>query len=454
MFKLEELVYACGGVLVRPASRCGIIRSFSTDSRTIKKNDCFIALKGCKFDGSLFINEAIKKGAVCVIGERGSSAGALTTVPFIEVKDTVKCLASIANFNRRIFDIPVIAVTGSNGKTTVKEMAAACLSSRYEVSSNEGTKNNHIGLPQSLLKLSPLSQLGIFEMGTSNFGEIGYLAGICQPNAAIITNIGPSHLEYFKDLNGVFSEKRTLIDNLKVPGLAILNNDDPYLRKIINKRSRRPVTLSFGVRNKSDFTASGIKFYSDRSTFVINRSIRITLASLCAHNIYNALAAAAVARVFGISYKDISRRLSSFKFPGGRFNVFEYNKAVFIDDSYNSNPLSFGSALKALDKFKGKGRRIVIMGDMLELGQKKEVFHTDAGHAAASVCDVFISVGSLSKFAASAARESGIKHVFCCDSSREAGEILFNKIFPRRDDVVLVKGSRSMKMEQVFRKEE
>lgn len=458
MLKAEELVKVTGGRLIS-GSKDLVVRGFSIDSRRIKKGEVFIAIKGSKFDGYNFIGAAVEKGAACVIretrrdGRRVRDARGATVV--IEVKDTIKSLGDIARSMRKEFNLPTIAVSGSNGKTTTKEMIAWVLSEKFNVLKNEGTENNQIGLPQALFHLDSRHELCVLELGTNHFNEIDYLAKICLPNIGVITNIGQAHLEYFGDLDGVFREKTALLENLQPPYAAVLNADDSYLRKLVIERSkfscRKSFVIGIGYRQMTDFFAADIEWQPEKIKFLVNRRHKIVLNTCARHNIHNALMAISIARIFGITYSDIAKRLSTFDFPMGRLKVVKRNKTIFIDDTYNSNPLSFKQALGTLSDFKINGRKIVIMGDMLELGSSQETLHEHAGRAVADVCDIFITVGELSRLSAYAARAYGMNNVFSCKSSQEAREILFNKILPGRDDLVLVKGSRRMKMEEVFK---
>ncbi|MCX5703469.1 MAG: UDP-N-acetylmuramoyl-tripeptide--D-alanyl-D-alanine ligase, partial [Candidatus Omnitrophica bacterium] len=311
----------------------------------------------------------------------------------------------------------------------------------------------------------------VLEIGTNHFGEVGYLAKIAKPNIAIITNIGPSHLGYFKNLEGVFKEKGALLDNLKEPSIAILNADDGLLReKVIAKRGR-PIVFGFGIKNPADFRATDIKIINTKIEFSVNKKYRFTpldgrskidkaerhltgftLKALGYYNIYNALAVVAIARLFGMGYKDIADRLASFNFLENRLKLIELDKVRFINDTYNSNPLSLKQALDTLSNFKTKGKKIFVMGDMLELGRGEELFHSQAGCQIPGVCDIFITVGRLSKITASAARRCGMnsKNIFTCESSIQARDILFKGLSIKPDDIVLVKGSRAMRMEEVF----
>jgi UDP-N-acetylmuramoyl-tripeptide--D-alanyl-D-alanine ligase len=451
MFKVDELLRATGGRLASGNSQAKI-KGISIDSRKIKPQQAFIAIKGSNFDGHDFISQAVRKGASCVISNplSNNDQNPKKTV-LIEVKDTVRALGDIARFQRDKFDIPVIAITGSNGKTTAKEMVSWVLSAKYRVLKNEGTKNNQIGLPLTLLNLHRNCDIVVLELGSNHFGEIGYLAEVCAPNIGIITNIGPSHLEFFGDLVGVLKEKYALIENLKEPYIAILNADDRLLSTKVLALASKPLVLGFGMRPGCDFSGlqvselpRAVTFYTAGEKFSLNTPGR--------HNIYNALAAIAVGRIFGVANKDIAKRLSTFKFPEGRMNFVTARKIRFIDDTYNSNPLSLKYALELLADYQAKGRKILVMGDMLELGKSQEEFHRQAGLQAARACDIMVAVGKLSELAAHTARSSGLnaKGIFICKSAHEARDILLNKISPKEDDIVLVKGSRAMKMEEVL----
>jgi len=468
MFKIGEILRAVKGRLV---SGCEDMEAgnISIDSRTIGKGDIFIAIKGDKFDGHDFIDQVVLEGCSCVVREarrrRTKDEGRRTkdekrAVAVIEVKDTIKALGDIARYQRQKFNMPVIAVTGSAGKTTVKDMISWVLSKKFNVLSNEGTKNNHIGLPLTLINAGVKHDLAVLELGTNHPDEIAYLAGVCRPNIGVITNIGPAHLEYFGDLEGVLKEKYALIRNLKKPCIALLNADDELLKKkIIQKRKKgNPIIFGFTINDKSDFYADNIKLHSGKLEFRVNQlssdkiqNFRLNTPGY--NNIYNALAAIAAARIFGMEYKEISLRLAAFNFPAGRLNFVKFNNIKFINDTYNSNPLSLRYALDTLGSLNIKGRKIFVMGDMLELGNLKGEFHAQAGCLAAKICDIFITVGELSNIAASAAKSSsfGNKNIFSCNFSHEARGILFDKIVPNQDDIVLVKGSRGMKMEEVFK---
>jgi len=452
MLEINELLKAAGGRLISGRIDTRVL-GISIDSRTIKPQEAFIAIKGAKLDGHNFIGQALEKRARAIIFQEEIPRVKGKDITFIKVKDTIKALGDIAKFQREKFDIPIIAVTGSNGKTTAKEMIAQVLSKKFKVLKNIGTQNNQIGLPLALLDLNSSQSIAVLEIGTNHPGEVEYLAKVASPNIGIITNIGHSHLEYLKNLKGVFKEKITLIKHLKSPPIAILNADDGLLKRKVVRINGKPIIFGFGIKNRSDFFASDIKILDGKIEFLINQKFRFTLKTLGYYNVYNALAAVACARIFGIEYRDIISRLLTFNFPQNRLQILELNNIKFINDTYNSNPISLKQALDTLNNFRVRGRKIFVMGDMLELGTRKELFHRQAGCEAARICDVFITVGELSKFAAKSAIVSGfnVKNIFSCASNLQARDILFKKISPGPDDIVLIKGSRAMKMEEIIK---
>jgi UDP-N-acetylmuramoyl-tripeptide--D-alanyl-D-alanine ligase len=446
MFKIHELTKAAQGRLIKKGKNADV-KGISIDSRTIKKGEAFVAIKGDNFNGHDFIETALKKGASCIIAEKkprhtGSAA-------FIKVKDTIKVLGKVARFNRANYNIPVIAITGSNGKTTAKDMIVRVLSSKFKVLGSEGTKNNHIGLPLTLLKLDKTYDIAVLELGTNHFGEIRYLADIASPNIGIITNIGPAHLKYLKDLEGVFKEKRGLITALKSPAIAVLNADDKYLRKELAKKNNRVFKVSVGIKNKGDFTASSIRYAFKKYRFKVNKRLGFALGALGYYNIYNSLISIAVARIFGMGYREISSALSGFKPPYGRLNIINKKGIRFIDDTYNSNPSSLKQAIDSLKKIRVKGRKIAVIGDMLELGKESLNIHRKDLNEAAKSCDTLITAGRISSLSLKGFKLETHNIISCRDSAK-AREILFKDIKVNSRDIVLVKGSRRMKMEEVF----
>ncbi|MCM8789841.1 MAG: UDP-N-acetylmuramoyl-tripeptide--D-alanyl-D-alanine ligase [Candidatus Omnitrophica bacterium] len=453
MLKLPELLKATKGISKNEGDSVNF-KGVSIDSRTVKSGEIFLAIKGENFDGHNFISDAVKKGAKAIIFDSDKCAVKKLprTVSLIKVENTTKALGDIARSHREKFSIPVIVVTGSNGKTTTKEMIASILSLKAKVLKNEGTKNNHIGLPLTLLKLNKSFGFVVLEAGSNHPGEIAYLAGISLPNIGIITNIGPSHLKFFVDVAGVFKEKYSLTKYLKEPYIAILNADDRFLRRKVEIGRKKPVVFGFGLNSKTDFFAGDAKVQEGKTEFTLNKKYRFTLKTIGYYNIYNALSAIAVGRIFGLDYKAMRNRLSNFNFPKSRLRVLKRHNTTFIDDTYNSNPLSLTSALDALDNFKTPGRKIFVMGDMLELGRMSRSFHQKAGMRVAKSCDCLITVGKFSRHTADRAKTCGLspKNIFSCENSQQARQILFDILSPIQLDVVLIKGSRLLKMEEVL----
>ena len=450
MFKVKDLLKATKGRSTGPDG--AVVESISIDSRNILSNQAFLAIKGENFDGHDFVDEVVNKGVKVVIVHKNVKIKN-KKVCCIRVKDTIKAFGDIARSHRDKFDIPIIAVTGSNGKTTTKEMIASVLQSAGKVLKNPGTKNNHIGLPQSLLELDNTHDFAVLELGANHFGEIDYLAKICKPDISVITNVAASHLEHFNDIKGVLTEKCALIDSMNKKGLAILNSDDELLSKKLNSKTKFPFKLGFGIKNKAEFRASEINTKGLTTEFAVNNKYKFALNTPGQYNIYNALCAIACGRIFGLKYNEISKRLSEFVFPKGRLNLLEIDRIRFIDDTYNSNPYSFLRALEVLDSFDADGRKICVMGDMMELGSGKHLFHKQALTAALEICNVLITVGGLTEAAAGALKDAGVDtgKIFTCLTSQEAKEILFGSISPKENDIVLVKGSRMMRMEEVFK---
>jgi UDP-N-acetylmuramoyl-tripeptide--D-alanyl-D-alanine ligase len=445
--KIGDIIKATKGRLVSGPPETEIdLASISIDSRTIVEGQFFLPIKGVNFNGEEFVSEALKKGAAGAFVTKSQGHKSQDKI-VIQVKDTTDALQKLAHRNRMKFRIPVIGVTGSNGKTTVKDMIAGVLSQKYNVLKNEGTKNNHIGVPLTLLKLNNSHDMCVVEMGTNHRGEIRSLAGIARPTVAVITNIGPSHLEFLRDLKGVFAAKREILETLNRGSLAVINGDDEYLSTIKSKVLK---IMRFGFNGANDFHASGVSAERSGIKFILNDRSLFTLNLIGAHNVYNALAAIAVAYNFDISYSDTKKALSEYSPAGMRLNVRQVGDVTVIDDAYNSNPLSMRSAIEALAGYPAKGRWIV-SADMLELGQREEEFHKMIGEAIArSGFSGLITFGTLSRHTSSRALECGMdkNRVWHCSDRARIADILKGSM--DEGDAVLVKGSRAMKMEEVI----
>jgi UDP-N-acetylmuramoyl-tripeptide--D-alanyl-D-alanine ligase len=446
MFNIEELRNITQGKL-RQGDLSRQVKGISTNSRTIKKGEAFLAIVGKNFDGHQFVADAIGKKAAALIVTKD-----LKNVPAhistIQVKNTIQALGRIARAYRDRFPIPVVAITGSAGKTTTKEMIAHTLQGRFRVLKNIATENNHIGVPLTLFKLRPRHEIAVIEVGTNRPGDIRWLTAIANPNVALLTNIGESHLELLKTPAGVFKEKFDLVKGMQKKGVVIFNADDPYLRKIA-ARGFAHKTITFAINQPADYRAGSLKNRQGILTFEVNGKKGWKMRALARHNVYNALAAISCARYFKMDDAGIKRRLAGFRFPAGRQRVDRIGRCWLIDDSYNANPVSLRSALETLSSLNIDGRRILVCGDMLELGQQSKELHRSMGRlAAVSRLDVLLTFGTMSGWMAQEARKGNrdliVSH---CRSVEEINRKL--KTYCRSGDAILIKGSRGMRMERV-----
>ena len=448
---LGDIAKATGGRLSQGYAFAEV-KGVSTDTRSLRKGELFVAIEGKRYDGHDFIPEALSKGAGCIVSHRGKgSFRSFTTGEgrnrgIVKVGDTLIALGDLAQFYRASFDIPVVAITGSTGKTTTKEMIAGVLGNGWRPLKNKGTQNNLIGVPRTLFNLNSNYDSLVLELGASRRGEIMRLADISKPNIGILTNIGPSHLEYIGTLEDVFRAKTELLRHLGRWDTAILNSDDRYMRRL-RKGGRHTYTI--GIVNEADFRAEGIVKEAVGWSFTVKGG-RYRLKTLPYHSIYNALAAICTGYLFGIAKRDIARALEHFGGVEGRMCARRVNGILVIDDTYNSNPLSAESALRTLASYGGAGKRILVCADMKELGRSCRYYHRRLGRlAASSGIEVFIAVGEAMRESFKAAKRYGMAqaHFF-----REGVDVSsFLKDISDTGDVILLKGSREMRMEEVLR---
>ncbi len=427
-----------------------MLTGVSTDTRRMRGGELFVAIKGERFDGHNFILDAVSRGAGGVLVQENCITNKanfkIPDTSFISVADSIKALGDIAHFHRTRFSIPIIGVTGSNGKTTTKEMIAAILGKSFRILKNFGTENNHIGVPLTLMRLKSEHKMAVLEMGTNHLGEIRRLSGIARPTTAVITNIGPSHLEYLKNTDTVLKSKIEILEHMDKNSSLVINGDDESLKTV---KTDLKVT-KFGLNKKCDFYAENVDIQPDGISFKLNGKDQINLAIVGRHNVYNALAAIASTWNFGIPINEIKEALKEFRVPNMRMEVKRIGDIRVINDSYNSNPLSMKQAIESLRDITTKGRKILVAGDMLELGNLSSRFHHLVGRQAAeSGIDLLVAVGKLSEHVAKGAQEAGMsgKKIKLCNLTKEACETVKGLI--RKGDTVLVKGSRAMKMEDI-----
>ena len=435
-------------------------RSFAKvfiDSRNIPADGLFIAIIGEVHDGHKFLNDVVTKGVRGLVIDRKQAeslpvdAWQSKAVACIAVPDTTRALGDMAAFNRGRSRAKVVGITGSNGKTTTRQMTAAVLSQQYNTLATAGNFNNEIGLPLTLLNLEAAHQVAVVELGTNNPGEIARLAAICTPDIGVITNIGSAHLEGLGSIEGVAKEKGSLLDGLRTTGTAVLNADDRRILQLA-RQSRREVVL-YGLSADAAVRGSQVKETENGISFNLSltqENLSIRMGTPGRFMVTNALAAAAVGSRLGLSPGAIKAGLEAFTPVGGRMNIIQLSNGIhIIDDTYNANPDSMTAALTTLKTMRAESRAVFVAGDMLELGDRAPALHSQLGSAAAlSGINRLYARGEFADRVASGARAEGMLPVNTLTGSRD--EIIADLIkWLQPGDWVLVKGSRGMAMEKV-----
>ena len=460
MFTVKEITEATGGSII--SGKRTELPGVSTDTRTLKEGVLFIPLKGIHYDGHSFIMEAIRKGAGGILIEENHplKKGILEKVrsqpiSIILVDNTLKALQDLAGYHRRKFDIPVVGITGSNGKTTTKEMVWSILAHKASILKNQGNFNNHIGVPLTLLELMPVHEGLVIEMGISNPGELSELCRIGQPTCGAIINVGPTHLETLKNIENVALAKSEILNFIPSNGFCVLNRDDQFFDIFKRKSSAR--IISFGMSREADIYPEDIAINTARRDHTLSFTlvmppgkVYINLHVLGIHNIYNALCAAAIATGLGTQIEDIKYGLENFRPVRMRSETEEIGPFTLINDAYNANPASMVAAINMLTGFK-RGRKIAVLGDMLELGESSLRAHREVGlYAATMGIDVLIVTGKFAEHTAEGALEGGMEEerVIICNNITSCLEAIKKHI--QRGDIILIKGSRKMHMEAIM----
>jgi UDP-N-acetylmuramoyl-tripeptide--D-alanyl-D-alanine ligase len=446
-YDIQAIARITGGALT-PAKVQTAIAGISTDSRTTAGGELFVPLHGPNFDGHDFLMQAVRNGAAACLSEEVIAG---FPVPVVRVQDTLKALGDLAAAHRRLLRGPLVAVTGSSGKTTTKEMLGAILKDSGPVLITQGNFNNLVGLPHTLFRLAEEHCWAVLEMGMSARGEIARLTEIAAPDVGVITNIGPAHLETLHGLDGVARAKGELFAGLDQGGTAVINADDVRVAGLpVANGVRR---LLFGCTPAADVRADRISLWPEGVAFRLclpqgNWSVKLRIHGR--YNVHNALAAAAAAYALGIEPTQMVRGLESFRPCAGRMETCLLADGVMLlEDCYNANPLAVKAALATLDEFPGDGRRVAVLGDMLELGSTAAELHQEVGREAARRADLLILLGDFAPQTAAGARQGGLRadRIVLAASHDEAVRQLQKQL--QAGDRVLIKGSRGMTMERI-----
>ncbi|PKM80642.1 MAG: UDP-N-acetylmuramoyl-tripeptide--D-alanyl-D-alanine ligase [Firmicutes bacterium HGW-Firmicutes-14] len=451
-FTVREITEAVSGKLIQ-GNPAAVLNRVSTDTRQINRGDLFFALAGERFDAHDFIDRAMAEEAGGLVVSRRVETGSWQG-PVVLVEDTLKALQALAGNNRKHFTGPVIGVTGSNGKTTTKDMISSVLERKYKTLKTPGNLNNEIGLPLTLLELNHDYGAAVLEMGMRAPGEIDLLAAIALPTGAVITNIGETHLERLGSVENIARAKGEILDHIDEHGFAVLNGDDRLAR---GQAARcRGKVVYYGLGGDVEISARGLSSLGEKgmsfTAVTPVGDVKINLPVPGRHNVINALAAVGVGIKTGVPLEEIKEGLESTRLTSMRLEIIETGRATVINDSYNANPASVKAALQILDDLGRERRKIAILGDMFELGRRAAEGHREVGEeAAARKVDILVTVGTLAREIALGAgmAESPPAEIISFNSRSEAVSMLDKLV--RQGDVVLVKGSRGMKMEEITR---
>ncbi len=443
-----NIAAACGGKFHGDKSVLNTeVTAVTTDSRNITAGCLFVPIAGTRVDGHDFIPQVMEAGALVTLTERAESAAGCGS--YIVVESTRDAIQKIAGFYRRQLGIPVVGITGSVGKTSTKEAIAAVLSQKYRILKTAGNFNNNLGLPLTIFRLTEEDEIAVLEMGINHFGEMTDLADTAEPDTMVITNIGTCHLEFLGDRDGVFKAKTECFDYVKLTGEVILNGDDDKLIQVKEVHGKRPIFYGMnpGFRVYGyDLRPEGIK----GTTCMISlddEDFEVHVPVPGAHMVQNALAAAAVGSLYGLTPEEIQRGIESIETIGGRLNIVEGAKCTVIDDCYNANPMSMKASLGVLAN--AGGRRVAVLGDMGELGKTEKELHREVGRAAGELnLDLYLLAGELSKEIEAGIRETNPDADVQWFTDADAAAAALPELI-RKGDTVLVKASHFMEFTKI-----
>ena len=437
-FTLRQIADACNGKYIGDENlKDTPVSTIERDSRNIKENSLFLAIKGARVDGHDFIEKCFEMGAICALCEKPPKN---PTKPYILVDDTLVAVKKIAKAYRELFDIPVVGISGSVGKTSTKEMIASVLAQKYKVHKTAGNLNNELGVPLTLFGMEDSTEVAVVEMGISDFGEMDRISQMVQPTIEVITIIGDCHIENLGDRDGVFKAKTEMFKNLREGGTVVLNIDDDKLRNVKEVKGKAPIF--YGINN-GDYQAENIKSNGGESVeadlIFGGKAHHVVIPAIGTYMVSNALAGAVVGKLLNLTDEEIVKGVESYKTVGSRANLIDNGYIRIIDDCYNANPTSVKASIDTLMNF--KGRKVCVLGDMKELGVNELKLHFETG-AYAKKTDLVVAIGPLAKELAKGA-ESNLYF----ETKEEALQKLPAII--QKGDVVLVKASHSMEFEKI-----
>ncbi len=437
------------------------VERVSTDSRTIKKGELFVALRGENFDAHKFVEDVANSGAaggivddnwkgrVGALGRPDAAARRPYQFAIIRAKDTLLAYQNLAANYRKSLPLKVLAITGSNGKTSTKDFAASVLGRKFRVTKTQGNFNNHVGLPRTILEATSRDEVAVWEIGMNHPGEVAPLARIAAPDAAIITNVGVAHIEFMGSREAIAQEKGMLAEAVGKAGTVILNGDDPFTEEIAKRTSGRVILAGI---NSGTLRATEIEQSSGGSEFTILEGAHRCRAQLSVpglHMVQNALLAVAAGRAFGVPLEECAIGLATAPLTKARLQIKEVNGVQFLDDSYNANPDSMKAALRTLVELHADGKKIAVLGEMRELGSETERGHQEVGQEAAALeIDQLIGIGEMGALIVDAAKKAGLDKSSIVQSTSAAAELLAE--IAGIGDLVLIKGSRLARTEDVI----
>jgi len=445
---LSQIAQLAGGSL-SSGDGTAVIDKVGTDSRTIKGGELFVALRGENFDGHNFIEAVAATGAAGAIVDFNWKAKVPQNFALICASDTLQAYQQLAANYRKSVALRVVAITGSNGKTSTKDFAAAVLARRFRVTKTQGNFNNHVGLPRTILEATSRDEVAVWEIGMNHPGEVAALAKVAAPDVGIITNIGVAHIEFMGSREKIAEEKGALAEAVGAAGTVILNADDPFTKGIAARTHGKVILAG---TTAGTIRASEVNQAGSGTDFTILEGAHRCRAQLPVpglHMVQNALLAVAAGRVFGLSLEECAAGLVAAPLTKARLQVKEIRGVQFLDDSYNANPDSMKAALRTLVELDAEGHRIAVLGEMRELGEESERGHREVGETAATLkVDHLIAIGNVAASIAEAAKRAGLENSSTVASTAEAAELLAELAKP--GDLVLIKGSRLARTEQVI----